>query len=271
MRILFLGDLLGRSGREAALARLPDMKTKLRPDAIIVNGENAAGGYGITEKIANELFAAGVDCITSGNHIWDQKELLGQIDRIPRLLRPINYPVGTPGQGQVLIELTGGKKLLVVNAMARLFMDTLDDPFAALEKLLGQYRMGGNTHAIFVDFHSEASSERMALAHFLDGRVSAVVGTHTHVPTGDAQILPRRTAYQSDAGMCGDYDSVIGMKKESAIWRFTRKIPGEKLMPAEGEATVCGVFVVTDDTTGLAQHIQPLRLGPRLINVWPDI
>ncbi|MBI1272963.1 MAG: metallophosphoesterase [Alphaproteobacteria bacterium] len=271
MRILFLGDLVGRSGREAALQHLPALKERLRPDAVIVNGENAAGGYGITGAIAKELFAAGIDCITTGNHVWDQRELLGLADSMPRLLRPLNFPAGTPGQGHGIVECAGGKKLLVINIMARLFMEPLDDPFALIDAFLQKHRLGQSVAAIFVDFHGEASSEKMAFAHFLDGRISAVVGTHTHVPTADAQILPGGTACQGDAGMCGDYDSVIGMKKETAIWRFTRKIPGERLAPAEGEGTVCGTLVVTSDNTGLATAIAPVRIGPRLQEAWPEI
>lgn len=262
MRILFLGDIMGRSGRDGVTKHLPDLKARLKPDIVIANGENAAAGFGITDKIAKEMFALGIDCLTGGNHSWDQKELIGTIDREPRLLRPINYPEGTPGRGHYTHTLPGGKKILIVNVMARLFMEpALDDPFAAMEKLMAQHRLGQNVQAVFVDFHGEASSEKMALAHVFDGRVSAVIGTHTHVPTADARILPRGTAAMTDAGMCGDYDSVIGMKKELSIWRFTRKIPGERMVPAEGEATVCGCIITTDDASGLATAIEPVRVG----------
>jgi len=177
----------------------------------------------------------------------------------------LNYPDGTPGRGSYIHTLGGGRKILIVNVMARLFMEpVLDDPFAVTEKLIAQHRLGQTVQAIFIDFHGETTSEKMAFAHVFDGRVSAVVGTHTHIPTADAQILPKGTAYQSDAGMCGDYDSVIGMKKELAIWKFTRKIPGERLAPAEGEATICGVLITTDDATGRATSIEPLRIGGRL-------
>ncbi len=265
MRILFFGDIMGRSGRDGLAKHLPDLKTGLKPDVTIINGENAAGGFGITAKLAQDFYALGVDCITTGNHVWKQKELVGTIDRDPHLLRPLNYLDGTPGRGSYLHTLPGGRKILIANVMARVFMEpVLDDPFAVTEKLLAQHRLGQTAQAIFIDFHGEATSEKMAFGHVFDGRVSAVVGTHTHVPTADDQILPKGTAYQSDAGMCGDFDSIIGMKKEQAIWKFTRKIPGEHLTPAEGEATVCGVFVVTDDATGLAQSIEPFRLGGRL-------
>lgn len=271
MRILFFGDIMGRSGRDGLAKHLPDLKARLKPDVVIVNAENAAAGFGVTLKLAQELYALGVDCLTTGNHIWGQKELVGTIDSDPRLLRPLNYPEGTPGRGSYLHALPDGRKILIANVMARLFMDpVLDDPFVVTEKLLAQYRLGSAAQAIFVDFHGEASSEKMAFGHVFDGRVSAIVGTHTHIPTADEQILPKGTAYLSDAGMCGDYDSVIGMKKELAIWKFTRKIPGERLTPAEGEATVCGAFIVTNDLTGLAKTIEPFRLGGRLKQKPPE-
>ena len=271
MRILFLGDIVGRTGRDGLVKHLPDLKARLKPDVIIVNGENAAGGYGITDKIAQEFFALGVHCITTGNHAWDQKEMLRTINNEPRILRPLNYPDGTPGRGLYLHSLPDGRKILIVNVMAHLHMNpTLDDPFATMEKLVAQHRLGTSANAIFVDFHAEATSEKMAFGHIFDGRVSAVIGTHTHIPTADDQILPKGTAYMTDAGMCGDYDSIIGMKKEGSIWKFTRKLPtGEKNSPAEGEATLCGALIVTDKTSGLAQSIQPLRIGGKLFQVVP--
>lgn len=271
MRLLFLGDVVGRSGREAALKRIPELRAALKVDFLVLNGENAAGGFGITDKIAREFFEAGVDCITTGNHVWDQKELVGSIDHEPRILRPLNYPDGTPGRGASIFQLQGGRKVLVMNVMARLFMDALDDPFAAVEKVLRQHRLGGGITAAVLDFHGEATSEKMAMGHYLDGRVSLVVGTHSHIPTADLQILNGGTAFQSDAGMCGDYDSVIGMKKEVSVARFVRKLPTEKMTPAENEATVCGVFVETDDRTGLAVRAEAVRVGPRLANHLPAV
>lgn len=265
MQILFLGDIVGRAGRDAVAAHLPKLREKLTPDVIIANGENAAAGFGITQKIAREFFAMGIHCLTTGNHVWDQRELVGQIDQEPNLLRPLNYPDGTPGRGATIITTANGKKILVINTMARLFMDSLDDPFAVTHKFLTQHRLGQSVAAIFVDFHGEASSEKMAYAHYLDGRVSVVVGTHTHIPTADAMILPGGTAYQTDAGMCGDYDSVIGMKKEVPIAKFTRKLPTDRMSPADGEATLCGIFVTTDDATGKATAIRPIRIGGKLI------
>jgi metallophosphoesterase (TIGR00282 family) len=271
MRILFFGDIMGRSGRDGLAKHMPDLKSRLRPDAVIVNAENAAAGFGITLKLAQEFYALGADCLTTGNHIWGQKELVSGIDSDPKLLRPLNFPDGTPGRGFYLHTLPDKRKILIANVMARLFMEpVLDDPFAVTEKLLAQHRLGTSAQAIFVDFHGEASSEKMAYAHVFDGRVSAVIGTHTHIPTADALILPKGTAYQTDAGMCGDYDSVIGMKKELAIWKFTRKVPGERLAPAEGEATVCGAFIVTDDATGLAKSIEPFQVGGRLREKLPQ-
>ncbi len=272
MRVLFLGDILGRSGRDAVVARLPALRTSLSLDFVVANGENAAHGFGITAKICGELFESGVDAITLGNHAWDQREIIGHIDQEPRLLRPLNYPPGTPGRGAGIFTLARGRKILVIQVMGRLFMDALDDPFAALEKEFARTRLGpGGVDAIIVDIHAEASSEKMSIGHFCDGRASAVFGSHTHVPTADAQILPKGTAYQSDAGMCGDYDSVIGMQKDGAVARYVRKMPGERLTPAEGEATVCGVIVETDDRTGLAIRVASLRQGPRLAETLPTL
>ncbi|HLS69640.1 MAG TPA: TIGR00282 family metallophosphoesterase [Kiloniellales bacterium] len=263
MRMLFCGDLVGRSGREVVLQHLPDLRRRLQLDFVVVNGENAARGFGITRKICDDLFEAGADVVTGGNHSWDQREALAFIDSEPRLLRPLNYPPGTPGRGLGLYP-AGSRKVLVINAMGRLFMDPLDDPFQAVERELARYRLGTSVDAIIVDFHAEATSEKMAMGHYLDGRVSLVVGTHTHVPTADAQVLSGGTAYQTDAGMCGDYDSVIGMDKQAPIQRFTRKLPTERLTVAQGPGTLCGVFVETDDNTGLALRVEPLRLGGRL-------
>ncbi|MEI6558898.1 MAG: TIGR00282 family metallophosphoesterase [Rhodospirillaceae bacterium] len=270
MRLLFLGDVVGRSGRDAVLRHLPELRQRLAPDLVVVNGENAAAGFGLTAKIAEEFLAAGIDCVTTGNHVWDQKDLVTSIDRLPRLLRPLNYPEGTPGQGAVLIATADGRTALVVCLIARLFMDMIDDPFAAVERLVREHRLGaGGTDAILVDFHGEATSEKMAMAHYLDGRVSAVIGTHSHIPTADTWILPGGTAYQTDAGMCGDYDSVIGMKKELSVARFVRRLPTERLSPAEGEATVCGTWIETDDATGRALRVEAVRLGGRLSPALP--
>lgn len=260
MNILFLGDIVGRSGRDAVSAALPGLRRALALDLVVANAENAAHGFGLTPEIARALFDAGCDALTLGNHAWDRREILAYIETEPRLLRPINYPPGTPGRGAQLIQ-ANGRRALVINAMARLFMDPLDDPFAIVRAELARHRLGLTVDAILIDLHGEASSEKQAFAHHFDGQVSLVVGTHTHVPTADARVLPGGTAYQTDVGMCGDFDSVIGMAKDASITRFLRKMPGEKLAPAEGEATLCGLFIATDPVSGLARQVAPLRLG----------
>ena len=271
MKLLYMGDVVGRSGRDVVMDRMTEIKTRLAPDFIVLNGENAAHGFGITPKICEDFFAAGVDVVTLGNHSWDQREIIPYMDGEPRLLRPANYPAGTPGRGVGLFPAPRGRKVAVIQVMGRLFMDPLDCPFAAVERELARLRLGGGgVDAIILDVHAEASSEKMALAQVTAGRVSLVVGSHSHIPTADTQILPGGTAYQTDAGMCGDYDSVIGMKKDAAIFKFVRKIPGERLAPADGSGTLCGVLVETDDRTGLAVRVAPLRLGGRLAETWPS-
>lgn len=261
MKILFVGDVMGRSGREALQKHLPEIREELEPDVVIVNGENAANGTGITEKICKQFYEWGVDCITTGNHVWDQREILAYIQRDKKLLRPVNYPEGTPGQGVLKHKLSDGRNITIINAMGLLFMNTLDDPFQKLSDILEQERLGKTSDAIFVDFHAETTSEKMSFAHHFDGRVSGVVGTHTHIPTADAHVMPGGTAYMTDAGMTGDYDSVIGIEKALAIHRFVKKIPGERWRPAKGKGTFCGAFIVTDDKTGKAKSIEPIRLG----------
>ncbi len=271
MNILFLGDVVGRSGREAVGAALPPLRARLAVDVAIVNAENASHGFGLAPDMAVALFAAGADVLTLGNHAWDRREIIPFIAETPRLIRPLNFPPGTPGAGTVLVELPGGRRVLVLNAMGRLFMDALDCPFRATAQELARHQLGRTVAATVIDFHAEATSEKMAFAHSFDGQVSLVVGTHTHCPSADHQILPGGTAFQSDAGMCGDYDSVIGMAKEGAATRFWRKMPGERLAPAEGEATVCGLFVETDDATGLARRVEPVRIGGRLSGAMPNL
>nr|WP_294529122.1 TIGR00282 family metallophosphoesterase [uncultured Rhodopila sp.] len=271
MRILFLGDIVGRRGREAVTSAVPLLRHDLRLDLVIVNAENASHGFGLTPDMARSLFAAGADVISLGNHAWDRKEIIPYIAETPRLIRPLNYPSGTPGNGSVLISLPDGRKALVMQTLGRLFMDPLDCPFRATGDLLTKYRLGASVHAIIADIHAEASSEKMAYGHIFDGQMSLVVGTHTHCPTSDNQILPGGTAFQSDAGMCGDYDSVIGMAKTGAMLRFWRKMPTERLAPADGAVTICGVMVETDDYTGLACRIEPLRMGGRLAPAVPTV
>ena len=265
MRLIFLGDVVGRSGRDAVARELPVMRERYRPDLVVVNGENAAHGFGITEDIFLGLLAAGADAVTLGNHSFDQREALIFIERYPNLLRPVNWPKGCPGQGSALIDTASGKRVLVVNAMGRVMIEPgLDDPFPVVERELEACPLGRACDAVLIDFHAEATSEKMAFGHFCDGRASLVVGTHTHVPTADHQILPGGTGFMADAGMCGDFDSVIGMEKSEPLQRFLRKLPVERMKPAEGPATVCGVAVETDDATGLAKMIAPIRVGGRL-------
>lgn len=270
MRILFVGDIVGRSGRKIALDRLPRLIAQWQLDCVIVNGENAAGGFGITEPIYQDLVNAGADAITLGNHAWDQREALVFIERAPRLIRPVNYPPGTPGRGAALIGTRTGLRVLIINVMGRIFMDPLDDPFAAVERELGACALKNGADAIVIDMHAEASSEKQAIGYFADGRASLVVGTHTHVPTADHRILPGGTAFLTDVGMTGDYDSIIGMGKDEPLTRFLRKIPSAKFEPAAGPATLCAIAVETDDTTGLARKVAVVRLGGKLDEARPS-
>ncbi|MEM6680837.1 MAG: TIGR00282 family metallophosphoesterase [Pseudomonadota bacterium] len=269
MRVMFLGDIVGKAGRDAVLDHVPGLKQSLRIDFLVVNAENAAGGFGLTEDICRDLFYAGVDVITSGNHVWDQRQSHSYIDNEPRLLRPINYPHSAAGRGHGLFEATGGRKVLVINAMARVFMDPLDDPFSAVERALTSVELGHDCHFALIDFHGEATSEKMAMGHFVDGRATLCVGTHSHIPTADAQIFDGGTAYQTDAGMCGDYNSVIGMDPTEPVHRFTHKVSSGRFTPAQGEATICGCVVESDDATGLALSIEPVRVGGRLKRAVP--
>ena len=264
MRILFIGDVVGRTGRNAVVERLPGLIRDWSLDLVVINGENAAGGFGITEAIYQDLVDAGADAVTLGNHAWNQKEALVFIERAPRLVRPLNFPKRTPGRGAAMIETRGGKRVLVVNAMGRVFMEPLNDPFAAIDRELEACPLRQAVDAVIIDFHAEASSEKQAMGHFCDGRASLVVGTHTHIPTSDHQILSGGTAYMTDAGMTGDYDSVIGMQKEEPLQRFLSGIPSSRFEPAAGPATLSGVAVETDNATGLALRIAPVRIGGRL-------
>ena len=261
MRILFVGDIVGRSGRALVYERLPNLIRDWKLDLVVANGENAAGGFGITETIYRELIDVGIDAITLGNHAWDQKEALVFIERAPRLIRPINYPPGTPGRGAALIDAKNGARVLIVNAMARVFMDPLDDPFAAIDRELAACPLGRGADAVIIDFHGEATSEKQAMGFFCDGRATLVVGTHTHVPTADLRILSGGTAYITDVGMTGDFDSIIGMAKEEPLQRFLRRISSARFEPASAPATLCGLALETDSATGLASCIAAVRLG----------
>jgi metallophosphoesterase (TIGR00282 family) len=270
MRILFIGDIVGRPGREAVARELPRLREAFKLDFVIANGENAAGGFGLTKAVADDLFAMGIDCLTTGNHWLDQKEILFFIGHEDRVLRPRNYPPGTPGKGASLYETRGGARVLVVCAVGRVFMEPIDDPFAAVEAELAACPLGEGADAIVIDIHAEATSEKMAMGHFCDGRASMVIGTHTHVPSADAQILPASTAYITDVGACCDYDSVIGMDKFEPLQRFVKKVSTGRFTPASGPVTLCAVFVEVG-ANGLASRIEPVRIGGRLQPAMPEI
>lgn len=268
MNILFIGDIVGRGGRDVVEQALPGLRHSLQLDFVVANGENAAGGFGLTAAIASDLFAAGVDCLTTGNHWADQREMLSFIGEEDRILRPANYPPGTPGRGAGLFETRTGAHILVINVMGRVFLDPLDDPFAAVARELDACPLALAADAALIDIHAEASSEKMALAHYCDGRASLVAGTHTHIPTADAQILPGGTGYITDVGACADYDSVIGMDKYEPVQRFVHKLHGGRFTPASGPASLCAVFVSVGED-GLAKRIAPVRLGGRLQETLP--
>lgn len=270
MRLLYCGDIMGKAGRDAVTAYMPQLRRDLGLDFVVACGENAAHGFGITANICQNLFESGVDVVTLGNHAWDQREILTFITAEPRLLRPLNYPVEAPGQGMGFYTTAKGRRVIVIQVMCRLFMDALDDPFRALNDMLKRHPLRDAADAIIVDVHGEATSEKGALGVIADGRASMVVGSHSHVPTADARVMPGGTAFQTDAGMCGCYDSVIGMKKETAIQRFVTKLPTDRLEPADGAATLCGVFVETDDQTGLARRVEPVRVGGLLKQALPS-
>ncbi|MDR5652239.1 TIGR00282 family metallophosphoesterase [Ruixingdingia sedimenti] len=265
MRILFLGDVVGRAGRQAVAERLPGMRADWGLDFVVVNGENASSGAGLTAAHAKALLAAGADCLTLGDHAFDQRDMLAFIEQEPRILRPLNYAKAAPGKGARLFTATQGRKVLVAQALGQVFMKRpFDDPFSAVAAVLQAHPLGGLAQATLIDMHCEATSEKMAMGHWCDGRASLVVGTHTHVPTADAMILPAGTAYQTDAGMCGDYNSVIGMDKAEPMRRFITQMPSGRFEPAGGPATLSGVYVETDDRTGKATRVRMIRVGGRL-------
>ncbi|MEL6687055.1 MAG: TIGR00282 family metallophosphoesterase [Pseudomonadota bacterium] len=269
MKLAFFGDVVGRSGRKVVSDHLPSLRKKLSLDAVIINAENAAGGFGITAGTAEQLFDAGADVLTLGNHTFDQPQGISLIDNDPRMLRPANYPPGTPGRGANLYDVNG-YQMLVVSLHGRVFMDSLDDPFQAAERELSAAPLGEVADIVIVDMHAEATSEKKAMGYFCDGRASLVVGSHQHVPTADAMILPQGTAYQTDAGMCGDYNSVIGMEVDEPLRRFTTRMRSARFEPATGPATLCGVFVETN-AKGLADRIEPIRVGGQLAEQIPVV
>ena len=270
MRLLLLGDIVGRAGRTAVVAKLLSLRRELAIDAVIVNAENAAGGFGLTPPIADELLAAGADVLTLGNHSFDQRNIIAYLSQSKRVIRPLNYPLGTAGEGITEIETPAGI-VVVAQVMGQVFMPNVDHPYNRLMEALARYRLGGNVAAIVIDVHAEAASEKQAFAHALDGLVSVVVGTHTHVPTSDTRILPGGTALQTDLGMCGDYQSVIGFMPEAPVHRLKSAMPSPRLAAASGEATLCGLLLDLDKDSGLAVNVQPLRVGGALSPAMPRV
>jgi len=262
MKIIFIGDVVGKQARETLINTIPDIKRKYTPDVIIVNAENAAAGYGLNKKIALQLIESGVDAITLGNHAWDQKEMLSFIEENPKIVRALNYPAGVPGRGFYEFQLVDDRKIIIMQIMLRLFMGlSLDDPFAVTKNFLQKEKLGSTCNAIIVDMHGEATSEKNAYGHYFDGKISAILGTHTHIPTADAKILESGTAYQTDIGMTGNYNSVIGMDKENPIHGFVRGFRAEgRFFPAEGHITVSGAYIETDDKTGLSLKIESFQI-----------
>ena len=262
MKIVFIGDIVGKEARETFIKKISDIKNDYESDVIIVNAENAAAGYGLTKKITVQLIEAGVDAITLGNHAWDQKEMLSYIEECPKIVRALNYPSGVPGRGYYELQLHDDRKIIIMQVMLRLFMGlSLDDPFSVTKNFLQKEKLGSTCNAIIVDIHGETTSEKNAFGHYFDGKVSAVLGTHTHIPTADAKILDGGTAYQTDVGMTGDYNSVIGMDKVNPIHGFVKGYRSEgRFFPAEGKVTICGAYIETDDKTGLSLKIKPFQI-----------
>ncbi len=259
MKIVYCGDIVGRPGREAVLNNIKKLKDEYKFDVFVANVDNAAHGFGATPGICRDLLNGGVTALVTGDHVWNQREILPFLDECKQIVRPLNYSDTLSGKGAREIMLANGKKILVVEVVGRLFMEAVDCPAQAMDKLLKLYTLGRNIDAIFVDIHAEATAEKISFGHFLDGRVSAVIGSHTHVPTSDTMILPNGTAYQTDAGMCGDYSGVIGFEKEEPIARLNRRFTGNRLVPCKGSGSFWGTFVETDDKTGLAVRIEQIK------------
>lgn len=271
MRILFVGDVMGRGGRQIVADRLPELRDRLKLDFVVVNGENASHGMGISPGQADQLYAAGANVVTLGNHAFDNDSILDHFDREPKLLRPLNIARAAPGRGSGVFNLPDGRMVLVLQLLGRVGMPGhYGDPFEDADKLLAVMRIGREVNAAVIDFHAEATSETMAMGWFCDGRASLVVGTHTHVPTADARILEQGTAYITDVGMCGSFNSVIGNSKEAAVLRFSTGMRGGRLHPAVENPTLCAIYAETDDRTGLALRVEQVRVGGALEEIWPE-
>ncbi|MBE6453144.1 MAG: YmdB family metallophosphoesterase [Alphaproteobacteria bacterium] len=262
MKIVYIGDVVARAGREAVYNNISRLREIYKFDILIVNTDNAAHGFGVTPGICRDMLEKGVGAIVTGDHVWNQREIIPFLDECKKIVRPLNYPDKLAGCGAREIELHNGKKILVAEVVGRLFMEAVDCPAQAMDNLLKNYNLGRNIDAIFVDIHAEATAEKIAFGHYLDGRVSAVIGSHTHVPTSDMMILPKGTAYQTDAGMCGDYSGVIGFETEAPIDRLCRRYTGSKLSPLKGSGTLFGTFIETDDKSGLAIKIEQICIRP---------
>ena len=266
MKILFLGDVVGNSGFSKLVENLPSQKKQREIDFVIVNGENAdESGVGLTQKICEKFFSSGVDVITSGNHIWDQKDIMKFIENEKRILRPKNFFEPSPGKGFEIFTTVNNFKIGVLNLIGNVFMKKSNDVFEAANQFINKFKLKEDFDFLVVDFHGEITSEKNAIGHFFDGKASLVVGTHTHIPTNDARILQNGTAYQTDAGMCGDYDSVIGMNKNNSLNRFMKK-DSVKHFPANGDSTLCGVIVECNTETGLANKVESYVFGKQLKN-----
>lgn len=261
MRIFYCGDVVARAGRDVVNKNLARIKEEYKTDVIIVNVENAAHGFGATPGICREFLANGADVLTTGNHFLNQRDIVPYLNECPVIIRPANIPAENPGRGYTVFELADGRKLLVMQVLGRLFMEAVDCPAQTADNILKSYIMGANVNAIFADIHAEATSEKLSFGYYLDGRVSCVAGTHTHVPTADARILPHGTAYITDTGMCGDYNSVLGFDTAAPINRLRRRYTEERLVPATGEGTLYGIFATTDDNTGLAESIEQVKMS----------
>ena len=265
MKVLFLGDVMGRAGRDAVKENLMNLKESLSLDFVIVNAENATAGFGLSMAHAKELLDSGADCLTLGDHAFDQKDMTSGILSEPRIIRPINYARSAPGKGAQYFDLPNGKKILVIQVLGQVFMKRVyEDPFNNIDKILKSNPVGKKADVIVIDIHAEATSEKMAMGHWCDGRASLVIGTHTHVPTSDTMVMPKGTGYQTDAGMCGDYNSVIGMDPAEPIQRFINGMIKSRFTPSSGEATLSGVVLETNNITGLAINVQAIRIGGKL-------
>ena len=266
MKLLFCGDVVGKAGRKIVHNTIEVLRQQFDIDIVITNGENAAHGFGITPRIFDEFIKHGTDVVTLGNHSFDKADIFPVLTESDRIVRPLNLPENTIGKGWCVFTTSSGVRVAVVQLLGRVYMRAAEDPFSAIEKWLNTHHKGVDYDVLFVDFHAEATAEKVAMGHFLDGRASVVIGTHTHIPTADHHILPHQTAYMTDVGMCGDYDSVIGMQKESALSRFFSPDRKGRLQPAEINSTFCGVCVDIDEKTGHAVQIFPVRIGNALEN-----